>query len=185
MNDELNKQFVNAVCNAPIDQLQDFIDRGADVNCVVHQNPPLIWAIMSRNVDIVRFLVEAGADPVYAPVNDISYYLYWAIEKMHIEAFDYLVGVTGYDIANDPGCLVFVAVHEAEAEQYDGTKMVKYFVEKGIDLNRVNDRGLTLLEYCREIYGEEYYEDVNVVGYIRRMMKEQEDIGIVKGVRDG
>lgn len=55
--------FIDAVQSDEIDLINDFIEAGVDLNIQVGNTTPLICAVERGNLDIVRLLVCAGADP--------------------------------------------------------------------------------------------------------------------------
>ena len=58
------KELLDAIkSNKSLEEVQAIVSRGADVNTGVGmQAPPLTWAIHKKRLDLVKFLVENGAD---------------------------------------------------------------------------------------------------------------------------
>lgn len=58
------KELLDAIkSNKSLEEIQAIVSRGADVNTGVGmQAPPLTWAIHKKRLDLVKFLVENGAD---------------------------------------------------------------------------------------------------------------------------
>ena len=83
---QLDRSLLDSVAMKDIAQVLDALAQGADVNArdPEHGETPLILAVMNRSVDIVRLLLEAGAEVnaiddwgrtalFYAPVSAESF----------------------------------------------------------------------------------------------------------------
>ena len=60
--DELNKQLFDAILNNRISKIKRLLKQGADVNAITRGDTPLLWAIAMGYYDIVKFLIDNGAD---------------------------------------------------------------------------------------------------------------------------
>jgi AraC-like DNA-binding protein len=71
----LNKQLVQAIKEDDGDKIQTLIDEGAEVNhTIIHGNEtwtPLTIAVMNDRADIVKTLLENGANPHFISGHDI------------------------------------------------------------------------------------------------------------------
>jgi hypothetical protein len=55
--------FLNSIRQGDIKKVEEYIDKGADVNLIKNERQtPLMYAIWSNNFEIVKLLVSKGAD---------------------------------------------------------------------------------------------------------------------------
>jgi hypothetical protein len=61
---EMDQNLVHSLLNGRIEEAQDWIERGADVNAVgKSEASPLVMTILDKDYDGFRFLLENGANP--------------------------------------------------------------------------------------------------------------------------
>lgn len=117
---------------------QWLIENGADINALGNDNiTPLFYAILSQNIEIVKLLVESGADlnaSMKDKGNDSATLLFFAIDSQNIEIVKLLVD-SGADINkaslrdNDNVTPLYLAV------DLENIEIVKFLVDSGADIN--------------------------------------------------
>ncbi len=100
-------------------------------------------AVLARDLDRVRELCEAGADPTRVPRGGYRSALQYAMWRTSIEVTEYLVSRPGLDLnARDGGgqtALRFVGSGPA------GLAVTRLLVERGVDVNAADRSGNTPL----------------------------------------
>ena len=139
----------DAICNAiavgDIQRVRQLIGTGTDANADCSEGPILYTAIREREPEIVRFLVDAGAD-VNARNSSGDPLLGGAVISGEIEIARILVDA-GADVnarssRGDP--LLYTAVTWSEIEG------VRFLVDAGADVNARNDRGTSIVKAAFE-----------------------------------
>lgn len=90
----IEEAFKYACANARRDVAQYFIDVGVDIDSEPHVGTPLHWAAYSGHLDMVRFLVDRGADVSARDDEWQGTPESWAARRGHEAVVDYL---RGYD----------------------------------------------------------------------------------------
>ncbi len=137
------------------DIIDYLLSQGADLNAVtrLHQTTPLINAIKYGHMDLVRYLLEKGADasigqPVYELIqlgSATPAMIDLLLEhKADINAANPIAGAIAYgkiDLARyliEQGADINQAEALAHAAAYGDMDLVKYLVEQGADINAGN-----------------------------------------------
>lgn len=133
-------------CNYSV--IQKFKDKGVDIKKLLgsqtgNTDSPLDGAIALENVEMVKYLIDLGADvnfkskfswtPLKQAAN--SQNGYYAIAKILIDAGAKVTTPFGLDNYSDnPGIVTVMK----DAIEYDFLELVKLFIERGHELNRIN-----------------------------------------------
>ena len=100
-------------------------------------------AVLARDLDRVRELCEAGADPTRVPRGGYRSALRYAMWRTSIEVTEYLVSLPGLDLnARDGGGQT--ALHFVESDPA-GLTVTRLLVERGADVNAADRSGDTPL----------------------------------------
>ncbi|MBN1988572.1 MAG: ankyrin repeat domain-containing protein [Bacteroidales bacterium] len=67
------------------------LNAGAKINAFTNQTTPLIAAVKKNNLDMVKFLIEKGADPNIVKPYMNEYALYYAVKNGNKDICEYLV----------------------------------------------------------------------------------------------
>ncbi len=71
---ERDLKLVNAVVHANMEQVKELLAQGASANAIGIMNAPvLMTAINAKNVELVKLLVDAGADVNYTMTTDFGF----------------------------------------------------------------------------------------------------------------
>ncbi|MXV81210.1 MAG: ankyrin repeat domain-containing protein [Chloroflexi bacterium] len=141
----VDPRLYEAVWRGELDQVQELIAAGVEVNAVdADDNPVLREAIWRKHTEIVRALIDAGAD-VDARDADGHPVLREAIWREHTEIVEVIVHVganlDARDSDDDP------LLHEAIWRGY--TEIVRILVDAGADVNVVDADGDSMLHEAR------------------------------------
>ena len=72
----INEKFIEAVFENKLDEAKKYVEQGADVNYTYEDGRvALTYAVMARNYEMVKYLVEQGANPNVDPE------LQWIVEN--------------------------------------------------------------------------------------------------------
>lgn len=118
----------------------DALRRGADANTVVDHWTPLMWAAQEGHTEIVRLLLDAGANVNFADPGGFTP-LKQAIGDSHLDTAEHLLlrgANVGHRCSSDGGCTV---LHTAGA--YGRVECIRLLLLYGADLRALNDRGQT------------------------------------------
>jgi len=115
-----------------------------------NEHPPVTYAALMRRVDIIKLLVDVGADMnACLSVEDGGTNtppLYYASEIGSLEAVEYMVEKGGADVdwknkfGDTPGMWV-----ANTKEHTDALDILKYYANRGMDMNVVNTGGYTMM----------------------------------------
>ena len=125
-----------------IDKVQQAIDEGIDINEDYSKGHPLTYYCMRDNYDIIKLLIDNGADvnigrgtawnPLYAAARESSPEVVKLLLKNGADA----------NILNkDSGSPIISAVHNDNAAQ-----VLKLLIKAGADVNHANKYGMTALK---------------------------------------
>jgi ankyrin repeat protein len=139
----LNDKLTYAIEHNLYDYVAEFIKQKADVNHYNKGTFPLYKAIKVGNLDIVKLLVENGANIEFSGIRDLTN-LVAAILENRPDIVKYLVGRgakinTGFGEGDIP---LIVAINRNFLD------VVKVLVENGADINKANYYGNTPLKYA-------------------------------------
>ncbi len=168
------KEFCPSLSNAlafgaeseNINILQMLIDAEATINCCTEYGTPLIAAARTGNVDIVRYLVESGANPNMW-IDDSGYMspLFAAVFEGNQEVCDYLL-----PLITDPEEIEYAKQELPKAvirkkrrenkqlQQFFGavmennTLLVRELITQGFDINEFDEDGQAAL-HCAVSFG--------------------------------
>ena len=138
-------KFIQAVKNGDVQAVLSSLSSGADINIRDRENiPVLIWAANSGHVDIVKLLLDKGADVNEKEVNTGITALWIASQNGHADVVKLLL---------DKGADINVKRIDTEttalwmASQNGHTEVVKLLLDKSpeIDLEKPNTDGVTAL----------------------------------------
>ena len=73
------RHVVNAIIEGDLTKLQNYIDKGVDINGAYFGSQFISYAISTHQDDVLDFLLENGADP--NPENEMSLLYYAIMEK--------------------------------------------------------------------------------------------------------
>lgn len=93
--DHQNIYGMTALMDAVVDRFEAtklLIAQGADINITdLCGNTALIWAArLAKNIDIIKYLLKAGADPAIKNMYGMSAFMY-AFNRGFVEALDLLI----------------------------------------------------------------------------------------------
>ena len=141
----------NAVRYDDINKTRSLINKGADVNA--GKVPPLITASFKSNTEIVRMLLENGADTEVENQHGVTP-LHWAAEKGNDDIAEMLIehgADVNHQSKNGGNPLVSAAMK-------GNLKIAKMLVEKGADIETENKHGITPLYWAAEKAHEDIAE---------------------------
>lgn len=85
--DELNNQLIKAVAGEDLAAVKQLVQAGADVNYFTpKEDSPLLVAIDTMNVELIKFLLDQGADPNPDPQKGYTLPLNLAVD-IAVQAF--------------------------------------------------------------------------------------------------
>ena len=140
------KSLSAAVTSGDVEGVHCLIEElGADVNATdVDGNPMLFWIILEENLEIVRLLVDAGADVNATDAILGRPMLSWAIQDNNPEIVRLLVDagadVNATDDLGEP--MLFRVIQDNNPET------VRLLVDAGADVNATDDRGNSMLYWA-------------------------------------
>ncbi len=148
---EYTPMLVHAAYDLELTKL--LVGKGEDVNAysthewtkgegIYRVEYPLLTAVQSGNLDVVKYLIEQGAKPSLEKVDRdytvISAAAYNLDRKMRIKLLDYLIDVAEIDIniLNGIGQNVFSGhQHKSYRWSLPDDKTLEYLITKGADIN--------------------------------------------------
>ena len=159
---ENEQKLCNASFGGNVEEVRHLLSIGVNPNCRESDHlrlTPLIKAAWRNRKDIVKLLLDRGADPNMGDANGTTP-LILAHNKGHPAVIELLLGA-GADInkANNMGSTV---LHEAAA-RWDNLGYVQMLLEAGADPNVENRSGVTPLSIAlrdRDSSGYDGYRDV-------------------------
>ena len=103
----------------------------------------LIFAIIKGNIDIVRLLIEAGADINKKDRNGASSFIY-AVIKGNIVIVRLLIEAGADTNIYDGDGMTPLMI----AAENNDIPLVRLLIQNGADINKQDPEGLTVLDYC-------------------------------------
>ncbi len=194
-----NYNIFEAIKNGNLKRVQELIREGEDVNqiCDIDESleyelggecgeyTPLIFAIWCRDLDIIKYLLDNGADPFnicydYYFDGDWNAFL-WACGRGNIDTIKLLAEfdtnlINSVDQYGRDG--IFVAnIFRNNIE------VIEYLVKDlGIDINNKDINGNTLLDYYKERYNYDEYE-YEIVAKLKELGAKSD--GIFEAIENG
>lgn len=169
------KMFLDAIKSDDINKVELCIAEGADVNLENNGERPLETAIRMNNSNIVKLLIDSGAD---AHPNCII----WAISSdfRDIECLNLLIA-SGADV----NCLVSVVanVESGSITKNSGDFFFDFLIKSGADINKIDSNGSSVLERFisyMTFYSHEADTDEWILKCIEKLLK----LGVNVNARD-
>jgi len=132
--------ILNLIYNNKIEELQE-ISGSFDFNqLIAHDDTPLMAAIRDKNADVVRILLENGADSDF-PDKAGNLPLHFAVQKKNIDMVKLLVSHNA-SIDQQDGKFGNTALSVAIAKT-EGREFIDYFLELGADVTIPNKACVT------------------------------------------
>lgn len=131
-------ELFNSVTKGDYDTVKKLIDNGCDVNSKDgNDNTALMFAALSGQANIVKLLIDNGADDYYT--------LLLALQNKHFSVAKLLID-NGVDVNTQENCTVMTALQYAV--WWDHTETIKLLIEKGADVNATDESGNSALMYA-------------------------------------
>ncbi|MFH2143279.1 MAG: ankyrin repeat domain-containing protein, partial [Bacteroidota bacterium] len=165
-----NDSLVNAIVSSNPEKVKEFIQKGADVNYVNYDGTSvLILSIIGGNLDIVEYLINAGADYnkeffyITALFNDEGYIIseimtssliVLAVNSGNVEILKFLhrkcrFSISNPDTINDNGNIKIIPVlhHAIRSGNID---IIRYCLNNRANVNTTDESGNTALHIASE-----------------------------------
>ena len=148
-NVKLNRMFVDAAKKGDFEELKRLLKKGAYIEAKVKYGRSfynaLLWASKNNHFEIIKFLVEHGADINSGKNSAVNTPLINAVRSKRFDIVKYLVS-KGADVNNkliEKSTALINAVYPAESFE-----IVQFLVERGADVNAMNNNGQTPLNWA-------------------------------------
>ena len=148
MDNDIGNDFIKVASIGDINQLQKYIDDGADVNFQEddEQNTALHVASTNGHLNIVNALINAGAN-VNLTNSDNETPLFIAVANDHLDIVNILIrtnaNVNIRDVQGETPLSTAALLGELE--------VVKILLEAGADMNEKNNNGETALDLAKQL----------------------------------
>ncbi|UTY56241.1 ankyrin repeat domain-containing protein [Massilia sp. erpn] len=131
-------ELARAAGDGKTDAVKRLVKAGADVNALGQKNmTPLIWALTARNIEGMRALLQAGADPNQSVGPELQFHPVWLAAGMDTpEPLRVLLDFKGNPNARHKG-YEFNALMHAIMQ----LENVKLLVKAGADVNAADQTG--------------------------------------------
>ncbi len=143
-----NAKLVEAASDDNLQSLKDALKNGADINARYEDSTALIDAVDCGNVEIVKYLIENGADT--ENMNNIwgNTALMKIANSVCIKESEICIEIAQYLLDNGANinaktCNGWTALMYASSYGY--LDMVKFLVKNGADINAITNEGYTAL----------------------------------------
>jgi ankyrin repeat protein len=144
--------LLTAAENGDLELVKLFLDRGVDVNMQDHYySTALILSCKEQHTEIVKYLLERGADPAKRGFLDLDAFWY-AFEKKNYRILELLIkhktNLDSYYISpRDSGAPrgFFPATALFHAVYYDDVEMASFLLDHGADADAAYENGLSPL----------------------------------------
>ena len=137
----INENIYLCIENGKLNKVKQFVSDGYDVNCIDFGRRPLVTACSYMKHDIVKFLIEAGADVnLKDGCGTGPLYMACSQKNTSLETISLLVS-SGGDINSICGQYLFSTL--LSACQHSRIEIVEYLIKMGADINHVNKLGNT------------------------------------------
>jgi len=143
-------QFHQAAQYGRLQEVQNFIDEGADVNAAsgIHDYRPLLLSVINNELDTARMLIDNGAKVNQKGESQYNHRpIHMAVFKRNKPMVKLLLA-SGADI-NIKNSLGITPLHLAIAQQYP--EITEMLLEEGARIDLVDKSGNTPLHYAAEI----------------------------------
>ena len=164
-----------------MDIINMLIEKKCSLNKLcVNEHPPITYAALTRRVDVIKLLVDAGADMnACLSVEDGGTNtppLFYVSEIGSLEAVEYMVEKGGADVhwKNKFGDTPAMWVANTK-EHTDSLEILKYYANRGLDMNVVNTGGYTMMHKAASR---------GTIDTIRYLVEEHK-VAIVSATQDG
>lgn len=144
-----NERLMDAVFLEDVDEIMSAIKDGADINYIkpTTGSTPLSMAVYNRSNDIVRVLIDNGADPNIKDSGDVGINaspLHWAVDKDNIEIIKILLDAGADANSKDRyGSSPLYWVATKTTDKPSKPEMVEMLVKAGADPLHQNGWGST------------------------------------------
>lgn len=139
--------LMTAICRNEVDTVRNLIANGVSVNELdANGDAPLVMAAYQGHTEIVRMLLEAGADVSAVDPSMKATALHAAAYAGRTEAAKLLIK-HGIDVNKQGPVNGYTALHDAIWQNNVGT--AKVIIEAGADLDLRSHDGETPLEFAR------------------------------------
>ena len=119
--------IVNACYNGDLKYIREYISSGKNLNISDKRNSPLLVAIQQNQIDVVKLLLENGADVNFSPDKTFPT-LHMAVDSSNYQTFS---------------C--------KEKYKNPPTEIIELLIENGANINKKNKFGLTSLEMAKNL----------------------------------
>ena len=116
--------IVNACYNGDMEYIKEYFSSGKNLNIAHKGNSPLLVAIEQHQVEVIKFLVENGADVNFSSDKAVTA-LHIAVDSANFQTFD------------------------KNAFKEPPTEVIELLIQNGADINVKNKYGLTPIELAK------------------------------------
>ncbi|WP_228025065.1 ankyrin repeat domain-containing protein [cf. Phormidesmis sp. LEGE 11477] len=148
-------KLMDAIMSNNVASVQKLIEKGADVNQLDAQNPPLIMAAYHGYTEIVTLLLQAGADTRAVDPNMKATALHAAAFAGRTEAAKQLIAY-GISLDQQGPYNGYTALHDAIWQNH--VDLAAVMIAAGADLSVRSQEGKTPLEMAKMMRHEEIAE---------------------------
>ena len=164
-NDEIMSLCVARNC---LENLKYLLEKGFNPNAKYREAPMLIWATQSENLEIVKLLVDSGAD-INSVNGEDETPLFKAASFGLIRIVEYLLSRSENNVIDKSSLSGYTPIYIASCYGYTDT--VKLLLEHGADMSIYSSDGKTALERAIQ-YGH--------TGVVQQLLNHQAKTGISK-----
>lgn len=138
-----NNEFIRAIIDGNVEYFFECIEKGADVNCVLEGETPLLVAMNQNNVDLFSLLINLNANVNYE--FDDGYSIVWkTLWQQKNDFLNLLVKKINKNTKEKKTGKTILM----EAVRYSNLNAVKAIVLSGFNINMKDNKGNTALHYA-------------------------------------